>query len=57
MSITINKEGIVLNIGEVNSSTICPPFITFENFTRMKCINQSDHLNPASWVEIEVVEE
>lgn len=53
MNITINSEGIVLNIGEVQSNTICPDFITFENFTRMKCININDHMNPDSWIEIE----
>lgn len=57
MNITINQEGIILNIGQVESNTICPPFINVQNFTRMKCTNQADHLNPDSWVEIEVVEE
>lgn len=57
MSITINQLGIILNIGAVNGNYTCPPFITLENFTRMKCINQADHLNPESWVEVEPEEE
>lgn len=58
-SILLGVNGHVLAISIIATEYPheCPPLITFENFTRMKCINQTDHLNPASWVEIEPIEE
>lgn len=54
-SITIANDGSVAAISIIPNEYYysCPDFITFENFTRMKCINIDDHMNPDSWVEIE----
>lgn len=54
MNIYINDDGTINAIGFLyNYPFVCPKFITLENFTRMKCININDHMNPDSWIEIE----
>lgn len=52
MNININVEGVITEIGIFQYNYPCPDFITFDNFTRMKCINIDDHMNHESWVEV-----
>jgi hypothetical protein len=54
-SLLFNNDGTINGISSIASEypSQCPDFINFENFTQMKCINLSDHLNPDSWVVIE----
>jgi hypothetical protein len=57
MRIHINEDGTINAIGYVPTySHDCPDFITFENFTTMKCIDIDNYMNPESWIKIENIE-
>ena len=57
MNITINENGIIMNIGQVESNTICPPFINMSNFMYMKCIDIPNYMLLESWVTINISED
>jgi hypothetical protein len=53
IKIHINEDGTINAIGYVETySHICPEFINFDNFTKMKCININNYINPESWIDI-----
>lgn len=56
MNIEIGDNGLITSIGYMPYRYLCPPFITWDNFTQYRCINREDIMNEASWEVIEQVD-
>lgn len=49
MNIEIGDNGLITSIGYMPYRYLCPPFITWDNFTDYVCINFDDITKEESW--------